>query len=182
MSIFDEKFSGFTKEAFRLETLSEFKVDGEWEEFQNYLKGEVGPTHAWSDWQRSLQQWTSAGKSILRLRLIDRALSPYIQFEIERYYLPHAAAGEDIRFMFKDDFEKLFGPSVQDFWLFDRSEAIRMEYSKEGEYLGASLAEAPQFDIYLRIREGFTAPAFSLQELLVQIRNQPLQLPSQGML
>ena len=177
MSIFEEKFASFQKEAFRLETLPEYRVSGEWEDYQSYLQGEVAPTYAWTDWQENLSTWKKESKRVIRLRVVDQKLTPYIHYEMTRYYEPHSLAGEQIFFMLKPDFERNFGTIPNDFWLFDQESSIDMKYGPEGEYIDSvHTTDSQTVNTYITINQTFQDDAFSLKEMIMRIRCQSIDI------
>lgn len=90
-------FSAFQTEAFRLETLPEYRVPEEREEIERYFAGESLPAHkSHREWLDALDGWRAAGKRVMRLRVVPHDAGPYLNFEIEWGYLYNALHGEDI--------------------------------------------------------------------------------------
>lgn len=159
------KFRDFRAEAWRLETLPAYNVPQESEEIHAFLAGErIDPrTHA-NEYTEDLKRVRSEGKSKGRVHILTRPLSTYLRYEF-MYYLPHVWAGEDIRIM---DVTGRGNPlaGVQDFWMFDKSEVVLMNYQDDGTqisrevyegdvtpYIGyqrIALAEAVPFEEYVK--------------------------------
>ncbi len=109
-----------------------------------------------------------------RVHIIDHALNPYLQFEMDWYYAINGAAGEDIRFIFRED-----APAVTytDTWLFDEKVVIDLSYNDEGQLLYINRNDDPQrLEQAILAWQEFKARSFSLAELLAMIRNNDLAL------
>ena len=159
------RFASFQREAWRLETLPEYRVPQEAEEIREFLAGERIDPHAYSnEYTDDLKRLRREGKSKGRVHVVTRPLSDYLRFEF-MYYQPHVWAGEDIRIM---DVTGRPNPleGAQDFWLFDRSEVVLMNYEPDGtqisrevfegdgtpflEYQRIALAESVPFEEYVK--------------------------------
>ncbi|MBT2524705.1 hypothetical protein J7E91_04480 [Streptomyces sp. ISL-99] len=159
------KFRDFQNEAWRLETLPAYNVPQEAEEIRAYLAGERIDPHTHSnEYTEDLKRVRREGKSKGRVHVVTRPLSDYLRYEF-MYYLPHVWAGEDIRIMdVTDRNNPLVG--VQDFWIFDKSEVVLMNYEADGtqisrevfegdvtpyvEYQRIALAESVPFEEYVK--------------------------------
>lgn len=161
----DAKFLDFHSEAWRLETLPEYRVSQEDDEMRAFLAGERIDPHAYSnEYTDDLRRVRAEGKSKGRVHVVTRPLSNYLRYEF-MYYRPHAWAGEDIRIMDVTDRENPLA-GVQDFWMFDRSEVVLMHYAPDGtqisravfegdvspflEYQRIALAESVPFEEYVK--------------------------------
>src|SRR5690348_16184317 len=160
-------FDGFTREAFRLETLqaySEPEEDGPRRQFEaGHLVGDDPGTVQWVQW---LTAGSAAGRSVARVHLLVEPLSGYVRFELA-YYRPGLAAGEDIRVIPVRAGEwpdGLPGPGG-DFWLFtDDDGAARvlfMEYDQDGSLTGGWLS-SEQADIRQAVNWRDTALAAAI--------------------
>lgn len=159
------KFRDFQSEAWRLETLPAYNVPQEVEEIRRFRAGErIDPRTHSNDYTEDLKRVRREGKSKGRVHIVSHPLSEYLRYEF-MYYLPHAWAGEDIRIMdVTDRSNPLAG--VQDFWMFDRSEVVLMNYESDGtqisrevyegdaqpyiEYQRIALAESVPFEEYVK--------------------------------
>ncbi len=159
------RFSSFQTEAWRLETLPVYNVPQEAEELRAFAAGERIDPHTHSNsYTDDLKRVRLEGKSKGRVHIVTRPLSDYLRYEF-MYYLPHAWAGEDIRIMdVTDRSNPLAG--VQDFWMFDKSEVVLMNYEADGtqtnrqvfegdvtlyiEYQRIALAESVPFEEYVK--------------------------------
>ncbi|MFE3883666.1 DUF6879 family protein [Streptomyces lydicus] len=159
------RFESFRREAWRLETLPEYRVSQEAEEIRAFLAGERIDPHAYSnEYTDNLKRLRREGKSKGRVHIVTRPLSDYLRFEF-MYYEPHVWAGEEIRIMDVTGRPNPF-KEVQDFWMFDRSEVVLMHYEADGtqisrevfegdvtpylEYQRIALAESVPFEEYVK--------------------------------
>ncbi|WP_326652029.1 MULTISPECIES: DUF6879 family protein [unclassified Streptomyces] len=163
--VWQAKFRDFQSEAWRLETLPEYRVPQEEEEIRAYLAGERIDPHTHSNaYTEDLKRVRREGKSKGRVHIITRPLTTYLQYEF-MYYLPHVWAGEDIRII---DVTGRNNPlaDVEDFWVFDKREVVLMHYETDGtqisrelyegdvtafiEYQRIALAESVPFEEYVK--------------------------------
>src|ERR1700680_4326337 len=116
---FAHLFTNFEWSAFRLETLPEYRVAGEWDEFARFLAGGSRPTGLNAEWLEMIARATSSGKVFERVHAVPSVLTPYLHFEFAWGYAHSARVGERIFILENDDPRSLFGdlPFV-DFWLF----------------------------------------------------------------
>ncbi|SOE30203.1 DUF6879 family protein [Streptomyces sp. OK228] len=148
-------FRGIESEAWRLETLPQYLVPQESGEIEAFRAGERIDPHTYSSpYTEDLKRLRGEGKRKGRVHILTQPLSEYLRFEFSRYYAPHALAGEDIRILDVTGRESpLHG--IQDFWLFDRSTVVLMNYEADGTQVSRELYEgdpAP-FVEYQRIAE-----------------------------
>ncbi|MFD4906512.1 DUF6879 family protein [Kitasatospora purpeofusca] len=132
------RFRDFQHEAWRLETLPEYRVPQEAEEFRRFLDGErfAGPFE--DQWTGMIRQHRENGSTMGRVHVLRRPLSDYLRFEFQRYYAHSARAGEDIRILdVTDRTDPLSG--VQDFWMFDRDAVVLMHYEPDGRQISREL-------------------------------------------
>jgi hypothetical protein len=159
------RIQGFKREAWRLETLPWYRVPSEDGDIRDFLAGHrIDPANYSSSYTDGLRKLRAEGKSKGRVHVVSRPLTDYLRFEF-MYYAVHAAAGDDIRILDVTDRENpLVG--VQDFWMFDRSTVVLMNYQPDGtqisrelyegdvtpflEYQGIALAESVPFEEYVK--------------------------------
>ncbi|MGX8907746.1 DUF6879 family protein [Streptomyces netropsis] len=153
------KFRDFRREAWRLETLPQYLVPQEAEEFAAFKNGARFPGPYEDSWTALIRKHTTSGGGIGRVHILARPLSDYLRFEFERYYRHQAPAGEDIRILDVTDRPNPL-PDVQDFWMFDRSTVVLMHYEEDGRQISRELYEgdpAP-FIEYQRIAREASVP------------------------
>lgn len=171
-----EMFSKFKKSAKRLELLQEYQIEGgEWESFQAFLNGEIQEPYAeLREWNDQISKWHGEGKEIERIRLIDSPLTDYLKYEIFEGYIPSSLVGQNVNFVFRDEFEKICNrKNVKDFWMFDDRYVFEMLYDKNGAFVGANFVDgAEQKEIYSKLK----AISHPMQEILKEIRSQKFEI------
>lgn len=129
------KFRDFRTEAWRLETLPQYLVPQEAEEFAAFRQGQVFPGPYDDSWIQMVRT-----RNVGRVHIVSRPLSVYLRFEFARYYRHHADAGEDIRILDVTDRETPL-PEAGDFWMFDKSTVVLMHYHPDGKQISRELYE-----------------------------------------
>jgi hypothetical protein len=133
-----------THSAFRLELLNQYDVDADGGDFQRFLHGDPAPTRERKQpWLDRLRREAQAGIHNHRVHVLRTPLTDYLRYECEWGYLPNAEAGEDIRILDLTDQARPPGLVDHDFWLVDDQHAIRMHYTADGQFLGATPADDP---------------------------------------
>jgi Family of unknown function (DUF6879) len=92
-------------------------------------------------WMAMVRGARAAGKRFERVRIVPAVLTEYLRLELRgnRY---NAAAGEDIRYLDRDQAEGLDLPD-QDFWLFDGQRLALQCFTPAGRPLGALVVTEP---------------------------------------
>lgn len=154
------RFEKFQHEAWRLETLPQYLMPQEEEEFAAFVSGvRIDPHTVSNEYTERLRRQVVEGRSQGRVHIVTRPLSPYLRFEFAQYYAPHALAGEEIRILdVTDRANPLQG--VQDFWIFDRAEVVLMNYHPDGRQINREVHEgdAERFAEYQRIAVAASVP------------------------
>ncbi|MFF5501303.1 DUF6879 family protein [Streptomyces roseolus] len=130
-----DKFKTFQTEAWRLETLPQYLVPQEAEEFAAFRVGARFPGPYEDAWTAMVRT-----RNVGRVHIVTRPLTDYLRFEFERYYQHQAPAGEDIRILDVTDRPNPL-PDVHDFWMFDRSTVVLMKYEADGTQIERELYE-----------------------------------------
>ncbi|MFN8016034.1 MAG: hypothetical protein U0R17_05455 [Acidimicrobiia bacterium] len=147
---FKEPFVNFKKNAFRLETLPEYRVDYETKLIEDYLAGKPvdysGGEIDW--WLDMVSSKTSQGLTMSRVHVVSEPLTDYLRFELGAAYPITSAAGEEIRLISEDSFDDLCDEDefdvvfnrwgALDFWLFDDERLFIMDYADDGSWLGVN--------------------------------------------
>lgn len=130
-------FDSYQREAFRLETLPAYGVTGEQAEFEEFQAS--GKLHIPSDdpWLVRVREFCRTGRWVGRVHVVSRPLSDYLQYEFAVYGYT-IQAGEDVRILDVTD-QPAPGLPCQDFWLFDESTVVRMDYLPDGTQAGREL-------------------------------------------
>lgn len=132
-------FDSYKQEAFRLETLSSYKVGSEQAEYKTFLA--TGQLDIPDDdpWLVRVRHFRHTGRWIGRVHVISRPLTDYLRYEFV-VYRHTVEVGEDVRIL---DLTNRPDPGLpmQDFWLFDETAIVRMDYDSDGTQLGHELLE-----------------------------------------
>jgi Family of unknown function (DUF6879) len=159
---FGRLFESFSHSAFRVETLPEYKVEVEAHYFRLFLLGHPPPeSRKERAWLKTVAAANARGGTMQRVRVVRRPLTHYIAFELEWGFPENEQAGEQIRILELAHGEHL--PDVDhDFWLFDDSIVVRMEYDDEGRFV-RPVAEQDA-TTYRRCRDAVMARSVPLKE------------------
>lgn len=132
-------FDSYQREAFRLETLPSYGVESEQGEYETFLA--TGNLHIPDDdpWLVRVRHFRRTGRRIGRVHVIRRPLTDYLRYEFA-VYRHTVEAGEDVRIL---DLTGQPDPGLpaQDFWLFDDTAIVRMDYDPDGTQLRRELLE-----------------------------------------
>lgn len=141
---FDELFVTFEHTARKFECRESYGVPDEDEPYQRFLaSGDIDSDLAWfEEWAADMRTATGAGKTVQRVRVVDEPLSDYLRFETA-LGVHNAEAGEDIRYLARDDAERLALPTT-DWWLFDARTLARLHFDDDGRPLGAEMIDDPK--------------------------------------
>ncbi|GAB3484404.1 DUF6879 family protein [Amycolatopsis cihanbeyliensis] len=132
-------FDSFEREAFRLETRPVYNVAKEWDEFQRFLATGEFDVSDHEPWLKRVRHFRATGRWIGRVHVITSPLTDYLRFEFAAY--PHnVRSGEEVHVL---DLADQSNPGLpdQDFWMFDDSKIVRMDYAEDGTQLGRELLE-----------------------------------------
>ncbi|MEU8891171.1 DUF6879 family protein [Streptomyces sp. NPDC048442] len=158
------QFTEIKQEAWRLETLPQYLVPQEAEDFAAFREGRPMTPYTSSSYTERVSRQCAEGKRNGRVHLVTQPLSDYLRFEFSRYYEVHARAGDDIRIL---DVTDRVNPleDVPDFWMFDQSKVVLMNYEADGtqinrevfkggvcpflEYQRIAVAESVPFEEYV---------------------------------
>lgn len=166
---FKEPFLAFTKSAFRLETLPEYRVEYEQNLISDYIEGKkVDYKNEYIDWWLDLVQDRNAKlMEMSRVHVVSEPLTDYLRFELGIAYPKTSAAGEKIRLITEDDFDDICDEDefdvvfnrwgALDFWLFDDSRLFIMDYADDGTWSGVNESfDEDDIKDAMRIRDAVT--------------------------
>ncbi|MGH3648665.1 MAG: DUF6879 family protein [Micromonosporaceae bacterium] len=134
-----EFFDSFEREAFRLETLPVYRVEGERSEYQRFLDTGGADIRDDDPWWARVRHYRETDRWIGRVHIVSRPLTDYLRFEFA-FYRHSVLAGEEVRILDVTD-QPDPGLPQQDFWMFDESRVVRMDYEADGAQVGRELLE-----------------------------------------
>ena len=133
--------TGFTRSAFRLETLQHYSAPDEADAFARFRAGkDPGIDLSW--WTGLARAHTAVGRTMSRVRVIIEPPSDYTRFALLAYPVM-AAAGDDIQIIAASPGTWPDGVPREDFWIFDDDVWV-MNYDNNGPFVSAELLEDRQ--------------------------------------
>jgi hypothetical protein len=136
-------FESFRHSAFRLECLPSYDVteDDEAEALRLFLDGKPEPPwRKHREWPDTVRKARQRGAQMQRVRLMETPPTNYQRFQCAWGYPANVEAGEDIRILH----HRPDGLLAVDFWLFDDTIAVVLEYDDQGRFLVPVVAEATE--------------------------------------
>jgi hypothetical protein len=166
-----EHLRSFRESVFRLEALDHYTSDAEGETMRRYFAGEVLAPDPLDEYDDLVRAARAAGKPWRRVHAATAA-TPYLRFEIDMYYWQNEADGEEIAILEHPDLAQVFGVQPPDFWLFDDSTVIEMQYDQTGRIAATPLVTDPkEVDRYLRLRDTALHHAIPLRQYRAALRS-----------
>jgi len=137
---FSALFDTYEHTAFRLEVRDSYLGVGyEQEPFRKWQAGEPEDMEWRRDWLDGIRRRSAEGRTMSRVRIVSLPATDYVRFSY-RNCADNIAAGEDIRYLARDDAADL---PPYDFWLFDSTRLFRMHFNDVNEFLGAEPVDNP---------------------------------------
>lgn len=150
-------FADCERSAWRWETQPVYTMPREQESFSRFLAGEPEPEGHNSVWHEKVRAWTAAGKVIGRVRTVQRPYTDYQRYQLSWGIPGNVAAGEDIRILDLTDLD--LDLPMQDFWLFDDSIVMHLNFRQDGTLINKERIEDPDLDYYVKLRDTALAHA-----------------------
>ncbi|WP_327413803.1 DUF6879 family protein [Streptomyces sp. NBC_01233] len=144
-------FRDFKRSAWRLEVQPTYTMPAEAESLARFLRGEPKPETHNAAWHGTVRAAVEAGKSFGRVRVVRQPLTDYQRYQFAWGVPGNIQAGEDIQVL------DLTGRDLdlpdQDFWMFDESTMVHLNYRPDGTQINRELIESPDLSKYLRWRD-----------------------------
>lgn len=155
-------FRNFKHSAFRLEVHQVYTMPFEAETLRSFLGGDDKPDGFNSEWHETVRGHTTAGRTFQRAKLVRRPMTDYNRYLFEWCIPGNVDAGEDYRILDMAD----AAPDVpeQDFWLFDESVVVHMNYRRDGTQINRELLRDPDIGQYLHWRDTAVAAGVPFAE------------------
>ncbi|MGW4226163.1 DUF6879 family protein [Streptomyces bauhiniae] len=132
-------FDSMEREAWRLETLPVYSVPQEAAAVKQFADSGLIDPAAVKLWSDRLKGYASTGRTVGRVHVVRRPLTEYLKFEFE-HYRHNVAAGEDVRILDVTDRPNPLA-GAQDFWIFDQTRVVLMQYEADGTQIGREVYE-----------------------------------------
>lgn len=138
-------FTNFQRSAFRLEVHQTYTMPGEVDDLARYRAGASVPEDFNADWHQKIRTQTAAGRSLQRAKIVRRPLTEYTRYLFDWAIPGNVDAGEDYRIVDLTDVENARLPE-QDFWFFDDTTVVLMNYRSDGTQIGRELLDDPDLE------------------------------------
>ncbi|MGW4379971.1 DUF6879 family protein [Kitasatospora sp. NPDC004531] len=132
-------FDAMERDAWRLETHPVYTMPQEEEAIRRFRAGEPVTAADTAAWTERLEGYRRTGRTVGRVHVITRPLTEYLRFEFA-HYRHNVGAGEDVRILDLTDRENP-GLPEQDFWIFDDSRVVLMNYRSDGTQINREVLD-----------------------------------------
>ncbi|MFD8481174.1 DUF6879 family protein [Kitasatospora sp. NPDC059673] len=132
-------FDAMERDAWRLETHPVCTMPQEEEAIRRFRAGEPVTAADTAAWTERLEGYRRTGRTVGRVHVITRPLTEYLRFEFA-HYRHNVGAGEDVRILDLTDQENPGLPG-QDFWIFDDSRVVLMNYRSDGTQINREVLD-----------------------------------------
>lgn len=141
----------FKWSAFRLEARQIYNVGDELEEAASFMAGEQKPDERAAEWYQTIKADVAAGKQYTKVKILRRPLTDYQRYSLAWTMPDSVEAGMEYRVV--DVTDRDVGLPDLDFWLYDNTKVVILEYNDDDSPRGAELIENEEVDQYLQWRD-----------------------------
>ncbi|MET9532636.1 DUF6879 family protein [Streptomyces sp. NPDC006649] len=145
-------FRDFKNSAFRLEVHPVYTMPAEAETVRDFLAGEPIPEAFNASWHTTAREHAAAGRTMTRAKVVRRPLTDYSRYLFEWCIPGNVEAGEDYQIVDLTDRPNPGLPD-QDFWLFDETTVVHLNYRPDGTQINRELVSSPDLRQYLAWRD-----------------------------
>ncbi|WP_237773117.1 MULTISPECIES: DUF6879 family protein [Streptomyces] len=145
-------FRDFKHSAFRLEVHQTYTMPAEAETVRAFLAGEPMPEGFNASWHDLIRKHTAAGRRMTRAKIVRQPLTDYSRYLFEWCIPGNVAAGENYQTVDLTDGANP-GLPEQDFWLFDETTVVHLNYRDDGTQINRELIQDPDISKYLAWRD-----------------------------
>ncbi|MFJ2607518.1 MULTISPECIES: DUF6879 family protein [unclassified Streptomyces] len=145
-------FRDFKRSAFRLEVQQTYTMPAEADRVRRFLAGEPMPDRSKWPWHETIRGHVAAGRTMARAKVVRRPLTPYSRYLFEWAIPGNVAAGEDYQIVDVTE-GAVPGLPEQDFWLFDETTVVHLNYRPDGTQINRELIQNPDIGKYLAWRD-----------------------------
>jgi hypothetical protein len=134
-------FDEFAHTAFRLEVRDRYDVPSDTATLERFAAGrpvQLVPR----PWLDRVRRATRSGRTIRRVRIVTTPLNDYCRLGVASAAASNAA-GEDIRYLDREEARSIGLPDHQDWWLFDSHRLLRLHFDDQDRALGGELVIDP---------------------------------------
>ncbi|MFJ5234750.1 DUF6879 family protein [Kitasatospora sp. NPDC088391] len=130
-------FDSYQRDAFRFEAQPVYTMPREAENLARFLRAEPKPADHNAAWHRRVHGFVSSGRRIGRVRVVRQPLTDYQRYQFAWGIPGNIAAGEEIRIL--DVTGEEFEIPQQDWWLFDDSSVVHLNFRPDGTQINREL-------------------------------------------
>jgi hypothetical protein len=144
MISFDEftgMFQTFAHSAWRLETRGRYRSDEETETYRRFAEGQTVEWDLNDPWCVARREQVALGKRFERVRIMDSSPTPGQLYLLDNA-ARNSAVGEDIRYLWRADADRLSLPA-EDSWLFDSRVIALLHFDGDDVLTGVELITDP---------------------------------------
>lgn len=152
-------FNSFKKNAFRVEILQSYDVSEEQDAYDYFLINKELPEWSQDEWLNIIKQAKTRWATMQRVHLIQFPISQYLSFELEEYK-NNIKAWEEIFYI---PIEKCSIKIESDFWIFDDTTVLKMNYDNDGAFI--NFEEIEDISPYLEIKNYLLENKKNIEEL-----------------
>jgi hypothetical protein len=145
-------FDDFRRSAFRLEVHQTYTMPDEAETFRDFQAGAPMPDGFNADWHELIRDHAAAGRTMTRAKIVRRPLTPYSRYLFAWAIPTNVAAGENYQIVDVTDRPDP-GLPEQDFWMFDETTVVHLNYRPDGTQIDRELIQDPDIGKYLAWRD-----------------------------
>jgi hypothetical protein len=160
-------FHTFEHTAWRLETRRGYASDRQDPDYEAFLATGTSPCDPDEPWFVTIRAQTKAGKRIGRVRVADHPPTTEQLFLLD-YARHNAAAGEDIRYLWRKDAERAALP-LEDFWIFDSRLVALLHFDDDILLTIELITEPAQVVRYAMVRDAAMHHAVPFDPFAAQV-------------
>ena len=121
-----------------------------------------------ADWHQTIRCHLAAGKTMQRAKIVRRPFTEYTRYLFDWAIPGNVDAGEDYRIV---DLTETENPGLpeQDFWFFDDSVVVLMNYRPDGTQSGRELLDEPDLEQFRGWRDLALASSVPYKEYVSRL-------------
>lgn len=165
---FGKLFETFEHSAWHLETRRGYASDRDDESYRAFVETGSATWDLDSDWCTNIRRQTAAGKTVGRVRVVDDPPTQGQLFLLD-YAKCNAATGEDVRNLWRADFDRLRLPA-EDWWAFDSRLVALLHFDDDDVLLNVEVITEPAEVLrYCQVRDAVMHHAVPYDQFAAQV-------------
>ncbi|MER5223296.1 DUF6879 family protein [Streptomyces flaveus] len=165
---FGKLFETFEHSAWHLETRRGYASDRDDDGYRVFTETGSAPCDLDSDWCTNIRRQTAAGKTVGRVRVVDDPPTQGQLFLLD-YAKCNAATGEDVRNLWRADFDRLHVPA-EDWWIFDSRMVALLHFDEVDALLNVEVITEPAEVLrYCQVRDAVMHHAVPYDQFAAQV-------------